>query len=403
MRVLLVSPFYAPSAAVGAKRFSFLSRLFQRRGFDVAVLTLDDATTQRRDESLPRVQSILAVGSLLPYPLARTDWLAKVYERLLTRVLAVPDEYVGWLLPSVAAGRRLIAQAPPDVVIATGPPFTAFVTGALLSRQAKARLVLDYRDPWTAYDWPKSTAWRKQGTVRRALEKWLIERADALVFATAAMQEKFEEVFGRGRTDRTRVITNGFDASDTVLPAPLPGTSFNILYAGSFYGERQIGILAEAAAEVARRGRVGEKPVAIHVFGSIKPADWARIRACGMQERVVEHAPVDHAEVLRYMKAADALYLPSGSDVSYALPFKLFDYLSVRRPVLAVAPRYSAIGMLMRELRCGELAPPDQPGAVADALERLVLGASDCSFDGAEQYSWEAVGGRYIELLQSLR
>ena len=33
----------------------------------------------------------------------------------------------------------------------------------------------------------------------------------------------------------------------------------------------------------------------------------------------------------------------SGSNVKYAIPYKIFDYISVQRPILAVAPKNSEV------------------------------------------------------------
>lgn len=405
MRVLIVSAYFAPSAMVGAKRFSFLSRSFRDQGLEVAVLTMRPSGPERGvDPSLPAAAAVHVAGSLLPFPLGRSALWARLYERFVADVIAVPDQYVGWLLPGLMRGRALATEFAPEVVIATGPPFTAFAIGAATAARAGAKLVLDYRDPWTAYPWMGRAVRRRQGTSRRLLERRLVRRADALVFATAPMLESFEREFGRIRRGPACVITNGFESGREVTPAPLPADSLNILYAGNFYGERQIGLLVEAADRFMREGRAGGRPLRIHVFGKVRPADRERISACGMESYVHEHAPVAHAEVLRYMKAADVLYLPSGGDVPYALPFKVFDYLSVRRPVLALAPERSAVADLLRELRCGELVVPgSDPAALVDALERLLSPVADYSFEGAERYGWDVLGRRYVELLRAVR
>jgi hypothetical protein len=53
--VLIISYWFAPSPAVGAKRFSFLAREFARQGYDVHVITHEtrDWSDWKTDGSLP--------------------------------------------------------------------------------------------------------------------------------------------------------------------------------------------------------------------------------------------------------------------------------------------------------------------------------------------------------------
>ena len=122
----------------------------------------------------------------------------------------------------------------------------------------------------------------------------------------------------------------------------------------------------------------------------------------GFGHLVYEHASVDYRTVLRFMKAADILYLPSGRDVKYALPFKFFDYLSVRRPILAVTPSDSAVAMFVSDLDCGEVVEPDRVTKIADALERILARSQKYSYCGSEQYNWTSIASRYSQLMNGL-
>ncbi len=74
------------------------------------------------------------------------------------------------------------------------------------------------------------------------------------------------------------------------------------------------------------------------------------VRPQCLLDMIKEHDFVKYQTIIKHMKAADILFLPSGFDVKYAIPFKLFDYLSVKRPIFAVAPRNSAVAALMNQI-----------------------------------------------------
>ena len=50
---------------------------------------------------------------------------------------------------------------------------------------------------------------------------------------------------------------------------------------------------------------------------------------------------------------------------------KVFEYIAVGRPILAVVPPDGAAAELIRETGAGVVAPPDDPTAIRAALEEL--------------------------------
>lgn len=400
MRILVISPYFAPSPAVGAKRFSFLAREWARSDHDVEVITLHIDRGAVTDASLPYTGHVRAVSSLLPVARHGPGLLSRAYDRFATSVIGYPDPFVVWLPAALREGRRVIRDHRPDVIVATGPPFTSFVVGSLLSRSSGAPLVLDYRDPWTRYPWkPTPRGRRMQSPVRRAIEDWCVNVARAFVFASLPMQESFHRLSGDRNIPRGEVITNGYDPVAGTDPHELTPGAVNVLYAGNFYGERRLSGIAEAAARLAVQRHTLAGNIVFHVFGKVSREDRERLANILAPTQLVEHAPVPHAEILRYMLAADVLFLPSGTDVPYALPYKVFDYLSAGRPILAVTPRGSAVESLMAQIDCGEVATSDDPACIAEALERLLERRATYTFSGRDTFTWQEIGRRYEQFL----
>lgn len=393
--VLLVAPHFWPSAAVGAKRFVFLAREFSKAGFPVRALTFRPGAGEATDRSLPCSGAAHPVASVLP-PIGRL-------RRFVPLALQTPDRFVGWWPSSIFGGWRLIRRAPPAVIIATGPPFTAFLTGACLRRLSGAKLILDYRDPWTGFDWTGTKHARTRGSnsLNRKLERWAVSRADALVFATEAMRAHFVERIPVPADTPGHVLTNGFDDARSVAPRALSTDRKNIVYAGTLYGQRRISDLTDALHVLREEAGAEWSPPAIHVFGIVTAEDRERVAEKGMTHLLHEHQRVDHAVILGYLKAADVLYLPTGGSThySYDIPYKLFDYLSVRRPVLAFGPRDSEVASFMRAADCGVMAYTDEPGSLPGALAQLLGGDRQHAFTGVERYTWNAIGAEYLRLV----
>lgn len=402
MRILIVSSASTPRMKVGAKRFAFIAAHLERRGHEIETIARRIRRHELRDPTLPQPGRTHWIGSIFWHELPGRSLTARVYNRIVIGFLGMPDQEAGWLPPSVIAGRRVCKRFKPDIIIATAPTLTALMIGRLLSKDSGVPLVIDYRDPLTAFDWPDTSRGRlMRSPLRRKLERWVVRSAAAAVFSTQLIRGPFIDSFNKCAPKFLRVITNGFDELVSVEPSAIRANSFNIVYAGSLYGERRISTLLEALEELlVNRG--SKETFAVHIFGSIPPGERARIEAIGLGNLLHEHAPVDHQQLVRYLKAADVLFLSSGSDMRYSLPYKTFDYLSVRRPILAVSPPGSAVATLFAEVDCGEVALADERQPIADALERLLGRQGDYSFAGIQEFTWARLAGRYEDLLHEV-
>ncbi len=402
-RLLIVSAFYAPNREVGAKRFTKLSELLLKRGYEINILTTPVSSSGDTDPTLPVSGTVFRSAPLLPLPSTRKSLIGRLYNRLLWRYLQVPDPYLAWVPTAVRQGLRIVRDRQIDLIVATTPPYSALVIGALLNRMTGAALVLDYRDPWTARDWRgvRGRGWISRLNAR--MEGAIVAHAAAVVVVTEVMHAAFQARFGASTNAPLYLITNGYHDNARVAPLKAGADDrVSIVYAGSLYGERRISIIAAPLADLVRERRLGPTDVSIHVFGrGVSAEEEERLDALDLPGVLVRHQTVDYETMLRYLKGANILYLVCGHDVSYALPFKLFDYLSVRVPVLAVGPRHSAISQFMREVDCGEMADIDDPVSIRRALLNLLVVRKTYSFSGAERFTWDAVASRYMDAIDA--
>jgi hypothetical protein len=78
---------------------------------------------------------------------------------------------------------------------------------------------------------------------------------------------------------------------------------------------------------------------------------------------------VSHAESLACLAACDvALLLQPGTDTQ--IPSKLFEYIGMGKPVLAVARKGSAVANMVAEHGLGEVADAEDVEGIADAIHR---------------------------------
>ena len=238
--------------------------------------------------------------------------------------------------------------------------------------------------------------------ITRFVERKVVRRASAIVFCTNIMKEKFLRDFGQNFSGVSHVLTNAFAEQVDMEPLFLDGNKQVMLYAGTFYGERGVGLIAESLAQLVKNGIISEDTFSFHIFGKLGKQDVNIIEHYGLEGLIIEHKPVEYQTVLRYMKGANILFLPSGTDVDYAIPFKLFDYLSVKKPIFALAPRGSAVHEVMENIDCGRIAFLDEKTSIQLVLEQMIMSPKDHTFAGIEEYTWDSIAARYKGILDKI-
>ena len=90
--------------------------------------------------------------------------------------------------------------------------------------------------------------------------------------------------------------------------------------------------------------------------------------------------PVSPREAHQHQLDADALLLVTAPGQRSVASLKLFDYIGAGVPILALAEG-NAAAEIVQDYRLGLTAPPDDPAAIATALDELLDG-------------WQAAGAR---------
>ena len=398
-RVLVLSMGFAPCREVGGKRFSFLSRYLAKWCGEYHVLA-------RRNKA-PVEDSEAFVGNVhrfraFPYYSPQTSrWITRQFLKIWARWLCIADPHCGWVVPATFHGIRMCRKHRIESIIVTVPRFSALIAAILISRITGTALIVDYRDPWTNHR--TSFPGLFGASISRYIERSAVRRASAVVFCSDAMKDQFVKAFEADAPDRLEVIYNGFEAqSDKNLDQTPKSGRINMVYAGSFYGRRQFSVIAPVLAEMVRDGEISAAGFRLHLYSSLRAQDLGLIRDLRLDDIVEVHGVVPYQEIQEVMRQSDILFLLSGDDFSYAVPFKFFDYLRANRPMLAVAPKGSMVERLMSEVDCGEYADFANRAEIRRALSKLIANRGSYSFEGASRFHWSSAARRYFRLIQDV-
>jgi glycosyltransferase involved in cell wall biosynthesis len=235
---------------------------------------------------------------------------------------------------------------------------------------------------------------------RRESRVW--KRAASYVAITPMLVTDLTSRYGsRGRTF---VVPDG---ADPIVSVPAAAAVPTAGYAGHLYPWKGVDVFVQALALT--RGIRG-----LVVGGHPGESDLARVQALArtlsVDTRLTITGLVPPHDVVTRLAAATMLILPNtASAISdrYTSPLKLFEYLTLGRPI--VASDLQAFRAVLTPGRHALFVPPDDPGALAAAMERVAtdpdlaaaLGAAAHAL--APEYSWARRAERLEAAIEAAR
>lgn len=299
----------------------------------------------------------------------------------VSRLLVTPDSRLGWIGPAVRAGLISARRRRPDVIYSTSPYMSAHLIAMIIAARTGVAWVADFRDPW------RDNPFRKLGFA--SLERWdarlermVLRRATHIVCNTPTMATaltcRMPFVAGKCST-----ILNGFDGEllRAIVPKRIAAPDqFVLTHCGQFYGPRSptpwfqaLSILRNQSPGVF--ARVHLVLIGPQTYDGRDLRDLARDARVG--DRVHVCGQKTHAQALACMKGSDALMLSGhgGCGCELQVPNKLFEYLAIRRPIIAALPSASpAVDILRRAKAEAIVCAPDDAAALADAIKFMAQG-----------------------------
>ena len=385
--VLIVVHDYPPINSAGAERVLKFARYLPEFGYQPIILTTGryGGLTSDGADSVHRADDLVHHA----FGFVRRGHAAEVAQESQFRVATVasqspagrmrdavmiPDTKLGWLLPAVDLGRRLIAEHRPAVIFSSSPPETTHLIAGRLSRAAGVPWVADLRDGWLFE--PPNPALRRPPVrwwLEGLLERGMIQQASAVITATAPITDDLRLRYG-SEAHSVQVITNGYDRVEFagLSRQRQPDGVFLLVYTGSLSSSRQgtsPGPFFAAVADIVRANPA--TPLRVRVVGETRPEEKGTADAVGLTDHVTFLPPVSRQAAHQHQLDADALLLVTAPHQRSVATLKLFDYIGAGVPILALAHDNAAADIVER-YKLGLTALPDDPQAIVQAILQLM-------------------------------
>lgn len=305
---------------------------------------------------------------------------------VLEKMLRPVESSWSWWISAYLKGRRLARQQDFDLIYSTGGAFAAHLAGRALKRATRTPWLAEVHDPLVM---PGSSPSSAQEKMQAEVERLICEEADvAIWFTEQALASARRRHPGLGA--RGKMMLPGIDAPFQVFPPYQPSPKFTVGHFGSLSATRNL--LPFIAALELLQSRHPEMVAATELQvtgGPLDAVSAARIerspvRGCIRHLGRIESDPVSglsgREQILRRMRSVDVLLLLHGQEpiCEEYIPSKLYEYLWMQRPIIALVYRNPQMAAMIRgqghiciEQHAQKGGESEDCLALADVLDRL--------------------------------
>ncbi|GGG44005.1 glycosyl transferase family 1 [Croceivirga lutea] len=422
-KVLIITYYWPPAGGPGVQRWLNFVKYLPNYGIQPIVFIPENPTYPLVDESLvnqlPTNIKIIKEPIIEPYSWASIFSRKKTkrissgiipkkdkqsgLERLLLWVRGnffIPDARKYWVRPSVKSIENILEKEAISTLITTGPPHSLHLIGLQLKKKYAIKWVADFRDPWTTIGYHnqlKLTKWAQKK--HKTLEKSVLDNADTVVVTSKNTRDEFKVLTRTG----INVITNGFVGEKPEMELT---KKFTLSHIGSLLTDRNPEVLWEVLSEMLVEVDGFKNDLEIQLIGIVGDGVKESLNSNGLQLYLTEVGYVGHDKVISYQASSQVLLLLEidAKKTRGIIPGKLFEYLKVKRPILAIGPELWEAGKMVEDHNAGYYFKRNDKKALRNILEKwysdFKKGELICNSIAIEQYHRKALTKKLAEVLQ---
>jgi glycosyltransferase involved in cell wall biosynthesis len=266
-------------------------------------------------------------------------------------------------------------------------------------------LVLDFRDSWVNNPYHNFKGWRLQ--YETFLEAFCLKQAVAVVSVTEPIVEEFRLKCSPSK--RVLNITNGFTIEPDLKLSTAPSDGFfRLVYTGLFYGNRTPEYFFTGLKRASELNPALLTHLKVIIAGKMPATYLEELRQFPLREMVDFRGFLPHSEVLEILSSANVLLLIQSDDDKGFYSSKLFEYLSVRKFILALAPFDGIAGQLIAKLCAGKVVQHNDIEAITKNILELYDAFSQGKIEAKHtlqdiwEFSWPGLADKYANLLNEI-
>ncbi len=360
-KILIITSYFPPSGHIAAFRVGALAKYLGRADFSVTVIAKSQTDKDHLENYEGAEVHYLAARDLVRDLVARPagnrwqHYFLVVCNRLIGKFCQ--DDSPSFTKKAIRLGEDLIEQNQISHVLTSFGPLNSLAIGLKL-KVARPQLfwIADLRDELVR---PENR--NDKSTPGYKMEVKVKERADLILGVSKPILDDLAPDEATRR--RCLEVRNGFDFAPITAPKSRSGSVLKLVYAGSFYGDRKPDLLFQVLKHEA------SEPKGIKIHLDIYGGNSGLEIPSPLRDSIRVYPRQPHKKMIELLQEYDAFLLVSPNDSLLGVyTGKLFDYLAVNRPILALINPDDVAADLIRSSNSGYVADSCNPEKIRNAL-----------------------------------
>lgn len=419
MKILIITYYWPPAGGSGVQRWLKFVKYLQDFDVEPVVYTVDSANYPKEDKTLENEipKGIEILKQPIWEPTNLLFWKQKKQQKkdisnstnsgFLSFVRGnffIPDPKVFWVKSSIKYLHQYLKANKVDVIISTGPPHSLHLIAQKLKQKNNIKWLADFRDPWTDLYYNKefkqlSFAKNKN----KKLEIAVLKNADCVLTVSKTLQKEFAKT-----ANRVEVITNGFDDEVLTKKVIRLDQKFTISYIGLLPKQSNPKLFFKVLQKLCLENTAFKNDVKLNFIGDISDEVRAEIKLNNLEENTEFIGYVSHQKAIEYQKKAQVLLLliPNVAKSEGILTGKLFEYLTAKRPILAMGSETGDLSEILKNTNAGVVIGFDNEEKLTSEIRALYQkykeGNLAVNSKNIEQYHRKELTKNLSEIIKSL-
>ena len=384
MKVLIITYYWPPAGGSGVQRWLKFVKYLQNFDVEPIVFTVDNANYPKEDKTL--LQEVPTNIKILKQPIwepanllfwkkkeaQKSDVSNAVNNGFLSFIRGnffIPDPKIFWVNSSVKFLHQYLKENKVDVVISTGPPHSVHLIAQKLKQKTNIKWIADFRDPWSNLYYNeefKQLSFAKKKNEK--LENSVFKNADCILTVSNSLKKEFDQ-----KATRVEVITNGFDDEVVTNTLITLDEKFSISYIGLLPKQSNPKLLFKVLSTLCAEDTDFKANLKLNFIGDISEDVKKEIINYNLLENTNFIGYVSHKEAIAYQKKAQVLLLliPNVAKSGGILTGKLFEYLTAKRPILAMGPETGDLSEILKNTSSGVVVDFDNDAKLTSEIRNL--------------------------------
>lgn len=403
-KILIIANEFPPMGGAGVQRTTKFVKYLPQFGIEPVVVTKKHVGSLTDVTLLDDLSKDLKIYRLNPYDTVNRKGVLRLPFKFLGSRILSPDSEFYWYYFNREKVLKIIKEENIKCIYSTSFPYSSHLMGLYIKRSMPNIIwITDFRDEWTNNPYHLDSIYKKiKLKTEKKKELSVTSECDYLITNTPFMLENFVRD-NNSLMGRSTYIPNGYDDDDFngLVNKTNGGDKFVITYTGSLYGRRNLDEFLDGLKVLIENNKIDKNKLEIRIVGnvyqSVLEAYADKYDLVGI---IKSFGYLPHKESIQMLYNSDIILLVIGKGKGSKNFYtgKIFEYIRVDRPILAIVPEDGAAAQVINDTKTGTVIDPEDIKSISIALEYYYKSWLDKNI--IHKPNWEAIN-RYSRKAQT--